>query len=322
LTEVEDIFHEETSAICDLIRGVASATCAHNTPTVASIGTPVPEQHPRMTAMLKHLKPHKMPSATQALVGLTITPAMQTIVVDRVPIVDPQVATIIRDNAESVIARPEDSHAASPTHSEVVASTKAGPSAACVFIVHVVFPAGHIRSSTLEVLATAALTEVKSVFPEEPMAIGNRIVFHTSATGPNDSPSVASVRTSVPEQHPSMTTLFKHLEPHKTPATTKALVGLPIAPAMQAIVVDRVSIVNPQLAAIIRDNAKSVMACPEDSQAACPTYSKVIFSGKPSPFATCVAVVHVVFPTSHVRPPSVQVLTATTLTKVESVLPE
>ena len=108
LTEVEDILHEETSAICDLIRDMASATCAHNTPTVASIVTPVPEQHPCMTAMLKHLKPHKMPSATQALVGLTITPAMQTIVVDRVPIVDPQVATIIRDNAESVIACPYD----------------------------------------------------------------------------------------------------------------------------------------------------------------------------------------------------------------------
>ena len=108
LTEVESVLPEETSAVCDLMCGVASATCTHHHPTVASIVSPVPEQHPCMAAVLKHLQPDKMPSTTQVLVGFTITPAMQTIVVDRVPIVDPQVAAIIRDNTESVMARPQD----------------------------------------------------------------------------------------------------------------------------------------------------------------------------------------------------------------------
>jgi len=74
-----------------------------------------------------------------------------------------------------------------------------------------------------------------------------------------------------------MTTLFKHLKPHKVPSTTLMLGGLAVAPAMQTIIVDRVPIVDPQLAAIIRDNAEAIMAGPEDSQSACPTHCEVIF---------------------------------------------
>jgi len=60
------------------------------------------------------------------------------------------------------------------------------------------------------------------------------------------------------------------------PPTTNVPSGLSIAPAVQAVIVDCVLVVDPQLAAIIRDNAEMVMACPEDSQAACPTHSEVI----------------------------------------------
>jgi hypothetical protein len=47
---------------------------------------------------------------------------------------------------------------------------------------------------------------------------------------------------------------------------------------MQAIVVDRVPIVNPQLAAVIRDDAEAVMASPVNSHAACPSYSEMVTS--------------------------------------------
>jgi hypothetical protein len=39
----------------------------------------------------------------------------------------------------------------------------------------------------------------------------------------------------------------------------------PIAPTVQAIIINRVPIVYPQFAAIVRNNAPSVMACPVDS---------------------------------------------------------
>jgi hypothetical protein len=42
-----------------------------------------------MTTFLKHLKLDKMPPRTKTPVGLTITPAMQPIIIDSVAIVDP-----------------------------------------------------------------------------------------------------------------------------------------------------------------------------------------------------------------------------------------
>jgi hypothetical protein len=48
-----------------------------------------------------------------------------------------------------------------------------------------------------------------------------------------------------------MTTALEHLKPNQTPSSAKMPSGLAIAPTMQAIVVNCVSIVNPQLAPII-----------------------------------------------------------------------
>jgi hypothetical protein len=42
-----------------------------------------------------------------------------------------------------------------------------------------------------------------------------------------------------------MTAAFKHLKPHEMPPTTKTLGCLAIAPPVQAIIVDSVSVVNP-----------------------------------------------------------------------------
>ena len=89
-----------------------------------------------------------------------------------------------------------------------------------------------------------------------------------------------------------MPALLKHLKPHHVPATTHVPSSLTIAPAVQAIIVNCVSIVEPQLAPIIRNNAEMVMACPEDSQSACPAHSEVVFFSETGPFATCIAVVH------------------------------
>ena len=54
-----------------------------------------------------------------------------------------------------------------------------------------------------------------------------------------------------------------------------------------------VPIVAPQFASIIRDDAEVVMACLEDSQAACPSHGEVVASGKARPPAPSVAVVHI-----------------------------
>jgi hypothetical protein len=95
LTEVEDILPEEAVAICDGIAGLTSATCTHNNPSVASVSTSVPEKHPSVTTALKHLELHMMPPSALMLGGLTIAPTMQAIIIDCVPIVDPELAAII-----------------------------------------------------------------------------------------------------------------------------------------------------------------------------------------------------------------------------------
>jgi hypothetical protein len=95
LTKIKCIFPEETSAISCLGGDLPAPTCAHNKPSVSSIATSVPEHHPGSSATLKHLKPDIIPPSTKMPGGLAIAPAMQPIVVDGVPIVDPQLAAIV-----------------------------------------------------------------------------------------------------------------------------------------------------------------------------------------------------------------------------------
>jgi hypothetical protein len=280
----------------------------------------IPEKHPSIAATLEHFKSDEMPASSNIPSGHSTTPTMQTIVVNCVSIVNPQLAPIIGDDLEVVAACLEDSHAPCPAYSEVIAPSKARPSASCVTIVHIVLPASHIRSATLEILASATLTKVESVLPEETMAIRDRIATFTACA--RNSPSVASIGTMVPEQHPSVAATLKHLKPDNMPPTTNIPFDLTIAPAMQPIVINCVPIVEPKLAPIIGDDTEMVMACPEESHAPCPTYSKVIASVETRPFAASVTIVHIVFPTSHVRFAAVQVLAPATLTKVESILHE
>jgi len=257
-----------------------------------------------MTTTLKHLKSHKMPPMTKMLGGLTIAPTMQAIVVDCVALIDPQLAAIIGDNPKPVMACPVDSHARCPAHSKVITASEPWPFASCVAIVHHVFPPSLVWPAILQIRALAFLRRIENILPEEALAVGGYIAFANSvfmATGTHNDPTVSCVRAMVPEEHPSMTTTLKHLKSHQMPSSAHAPSGHTIAPSMQAIVVDRVPIVDPQLAPIIRINAEVVRAFPEDPQAACPTHGEVISASKAGPSSTCVAIVHHVFPTSHVR---------------------
>ena len=113
------------------------------------------------------------------------------------------------------------------------------------------------------------------------------------ATGTRNSPTVSSIWTMVSEENPCMTTTLKHLESHQTPTSAHMRSGLSVAPTVQTIIVDCVAIVNPQLATIIGNNAEMVMACPEDSQAACPAHCEMIPSAITRPIASCVAIVYI-----------------------------
>jgi hypothetical protein len=250
LTKVESVFPEETMAISGA-EASTPATCTHNSPPIASVCTSVPEQHSSMPTTFKHLKFHKMPASALVSRGLAIAPAMQAIIVDSVPIVNPQLAPIIRDNAEPVMGCPEDSQAASPTHSKVIALSESRPFAACVAIVDSMSPASHVRFTSIQVLASATLAKVEGIFPEKSSAINGTMTALSHATCTRNSPTISSIGTMVPELHPSMTTMLKHLDPHNAPPSANMSPGCSAAPAMQAIIVNCVPIVKPELASII-----------------------------------------------------------------------
>jgi hypothetical protein len=87
--------------------------------------------------------------------------------------------------------------------------------------------------------------------------------------------------------------------------------SLSIAPTVQAIVGDGVAIVNPQFASIVGVNAETVMPSPENSYTASPSHSEVVTSAETRPIATCVAIVHNIFPALQPGSATVQVLTPT-----------
>jgi hypothetical protein len=112
-------------------------------------------------------------------------------------------------------------------------------------------PTSHIRSAALQILAAATLTEKESILPENTMAISWTVGHLPSASCAHYCPTVPGVRSSVPQEHACMTTVFEHLKPHSVPTNSHMPGSFPIAPTMQTIVVDRESVVDPQLAAII-----------------------------------------------------------------------
>jgi hypothetical protein len=121
-------------------------------------------------------------------------------------------------------------------------------------------PTSHVWSPTIQVLATTALAKVEGILHEETMAISGAMTAMTLATCTRNNPPVSSVRAMVPEKHTGMTTTLKHLNSHKMPPCTNMPSGVASAPSVQAIVVDCVPIVKPQLASIVRYNLEVVMA--------------------------------------------------------------
>ena len=309
-------------AVCGSMACKSPTACTYWIPFVSSVGTSVPEQHPSMTATLEHLKSHSVPTPAEGPGGLRVAPTVQAIVVDSVTVVEPQLAPIIRDNAESVMATPEDSHLTCPTNGEVVTSRKTWPPAPSVAVVHHLTPASHVRLTSIEVRAPPSLTKVKDILPEETTAVCGISVGMPQATGTHNSPSVCGVRTLVPEHHTGMTTTFEHLNSYDAPPSTEMSGGLAVALSMQPIIVDCVTIVNPQLAPIIGDNAQPVMTCLVDSHTTCPPHGKVIASRETRPPLPCIAIVNHLAPSCHVRSATVQVLATVTLAKVEGILSE
>jgi hypothetical protein len=123
---------------------------------------------------------------------------MQAIIVDCVPVVQPQLAPIVGDNAEPIMAIPEDSQAARPTHGKVITTGKPWPPATCVAIVHIMLPSGHVRPTIVQVLAPATLAKVEDILSEKTMTI-SCARGRTPATCTHNSPSITSVGSMVPE---------------------------------------------------------------------------------------------------------------------------
>jgi hypothetical protein len=250
LTKIKDIFSEESMTIYDsrFVRPVAS--CTSDGPTVSGVATPVSQKHASSSTMLKHLKSYVMPSPTEMLCGFSIAPAMQSIIIDRVPTIYPQLASVVRNNGKPVMACAVDSHLCCPAHSEVISAAEARPSATCVPIVDVMAPTSHIRSATIQIWATTSLAEVKGILHEEAMPICNAMASNSPATRSHSHPSIGCVRTSISEEHASMPTAFEHFNSYKAPPTNTSG-SLPIPPSMTTIVVNHMPVVNIKHAPII-----------------------------------------------------------------------
>jgi hypothetical protein len=123
-----------------------------------------------------------------------------------------------------------------------------------------VSPASQVGPATIQVLATAALTEVESILHEETMAVSGTMRSMPPATCAGNQPSISSVGAMVPEEHPSMAAVLEHLESHKNPRSTNMPSGNSASPTVQAIIINCVFIVEPQLAPIIGYNLEVVMA--------------------------------------------------------------
>jgi hypothetical protein len=204
----------------------------------------------------------------------------------------------------------------------MISAMEAWPIAACVPVVHGMTPTLHVGPATVQIWAATALTEVVGILPEETSAINwARSRAMLPATCANTHPSISCITTSVPEIDSSMTTTLKHFNPRHAPSTNM-FASFADTPAMTAIIVDRVSIIDPQFASVVRIQSESVMASAMKSHATCPADSKVVMSGKPRPSSTCVPVHDIMTPAHQLWPATDQVRSPTALTKVEGILSE
>jgi hypothetical protein len=128
---------------------------------------------------------------------------VQAIIVDPVPVVNPQLASIIGNNAETIGATLVNSVATRPTNREMITASETRPLASCVSIVYYPLPSSHVWSATMQIRTPTTLTKIEGVLHEETMAISGAMRNVPSATCADDQPSVSSVATPVSEKHAS-----------------------------------------------------------------------------------------------------------------------
>jgi len=157
------------------------ATGIQHTPAVPGVRTMVSELHASMATMFEHLRPNHRP-ASYVPASLPTAPAMEAVVVDGVPAVDPQLGSIVGADPEPVPAPAEDANTASPAHSEVVGTSESRPAAICVAVVDVVFPPLHVRPPISKMWQPAALTEIVGILPEQAMTVNRPSPTTTTGT--------------------------------------------------------------------------------------------------------------------------------------------
>ena len=93
------LFHNMLLILMQLVNRLMSSINAKCVNKSAKTCQHIPEQHPSMTTSLKHLKSHTMPPRAEMPGGLPVAPAMQTIIVDCVPIAPLEPLRNPRNNA-------------------------------------------------------------------------------------------------------------------------------------------------------------------------------------------------------------------------------
>jgi hypothetical protein len=89
-----------------------------------------------MTTVLEELDSHGVPSATVMPSNHPAAPAAQAVIVGRVAVVDPELASIIGDELDMVPSSTPNEHPACPTRSKGNSAAPAAPPAACVAVAH------------------------------------------------------------------------------------------------------------------------------------------------------------------------------------------
>jgi hypothetical protein len=167
---------------------------------------------------------------------------MQTIIIDCVPVIDPQLASIIRDDAKPVMACSSDCQGTHPAYRKVITSCEAAPLATSVAIIHHLDSASHVGLAAGQVLTATALPKVENMLHPRATRDSSRLLPAATAFAPatgsafalgtyND-PSISSVRAMIPEKHPCSTTALKELNSHKTPPTTNVPSGHSTTPTV------------------------------------------------------------------------------------------
>jgi len=202
----------------------------------------------------------KRDSAPNPVVCLTPPEAMETIIVHDMPIVDVQIAAIIRSNRPPVSGSGPHLQRACPTHSKVLIRRETTPIAACVSVDHL----GNDPHQGWDAVQVRNISQIAEVVMD--------LLFETKyGRGPQRASTgiaeaVSSIRSTIPEQAASTATILKELNSQPMLPGDCIPVGALVAHAVQAVIVDSVLVVEPHLAAIIGSQREMVPACFLDDQ--------------------------------------------------------